>query len=125
MATTRTTKPTKPTPRVRPDRGPFILELNAPLATIPGHIIRDGKYPHRPIASLWEGGGSHGKPKQIANAYLLTAAPVLLQALIRARRQLRIEEAFLRAQVGAATADKVGRLLKELDKAIRLARRGK
>jgi hypothetical protein len=34
-----------------------------------------------PVALLWEGGGTHGKPRQIARAHLIAAAPQLLEAL--------------------------------------------
>ena len=61
--------------------GPWAAHLNAPLAAIPGHIIKTEDDPNTPVALVWEGGGSHGKPTQIANAHLISAAPDLYEAL--------------------------------------------
>lgn len=67
------TKDNKHTP------GPWKAHLNVPTAVIPGHIIKQDDSVGRPIASLFEGGGTKGKPEQIANAKLIAAAPDLLQ----------------------------------------------
>jgi hypothetical protein len=59
--------------------GPWFADLNCP--TMPGHIIKTIADPQRPVAALWEGGGTRGKPTQIANAHLIAAAPELLEML--------------------------------------------
>lgn len=61
--------------------GPWKAHFNVPTAMIAGHIIKTDNDLMRPIASLWEGGGTKGKPTQIANAHLIAAAPELLEAL--------------------------------------------
>jgi len=61
--------------------GPWIACLNVPTAVIEGHIIKANYDPKRPIASLWVGGGTKGKPEQVANARLIAAAPDMLKAL--------------------------------------------
>ena len=61
--------------------GPWKAHFNVPTAAIPGHIIKKDDNVKTPIALLWEGGGTKGKPEQIANAHLITAAPELLAAL--------------------------------------------
>ena len=70
--------------------GPWKAHLNVLGAVIPGHIIKmdDPDEIHRPIASLWEGGGIKGKPEQIANAHLIAASPELLEALKQATKLL-------------------------------------
>lgn len=60
---------------------PWKAHLNAPLAAIPGHLIKRDDDVMQPIASLWEGGGTKGKPEQIANAHLIAAAPDLLEVI--------------------------------------------
>lgn len=64
--------------------GPWKAHFNVPTAVIPGHIIKKDDAVARPIASLWEGGGTKGKPEQIANARLIAAAPELLSAAQKA-----------------------------------------
>lgn len=56
--------------------GPWCAQLNAPTAAVPGHLVEaaDGRHP---VALLWEGAGTKGKPRQIANAHLIAAAPDL------------------------------------------------
>jgi len=61
--------------------GPWKAHFNVPTAVIPGHIIKRDDDVQIPIASLWVGGGTHGKTIQIANAKLIAAAPDLLEAL--------------------------------------------
>lgn len=61
--------------------GPWRAVLNTPPAAIPGHLIKTDDSVERPIAALWEGGGTRGKPEQIANAQLISAAPELYEAL--------------------------------------------
>lgn len=61
--------------------GPWRAELNAPTAAMPGHIICTDDDVRHPVASLWVGGGTKGKPTQVANAHLIAAAPELLEAL--------------------------------------------
>ena len=68
--------------------GPWKACLNEPLITVPGHLIKTDDEVERPIASLWEGGGTEGKPTQIANAKLIAAAPDLLEACRMAREEL-------------------------------------
>ena len=70
--------------------GPWKAQLNAPLAAVPGHLVKTDDNVERPIALLWEGGGTHGKPTQIANAHLIAAAPELYEALDTVRHQLLI-----------------------------------
>lgn len=58
---------------------PWFAELNAPGAVlIPGHLIkvddRDGDNVMFPIAVVWEGGGTKGKPLQIANTEFIVHA---------------------------------------------------
>lgn len=57
--------------------GPWKAHLNVPSAMIPGHIVKADHGAEFPIASIWEGGGTHGKGLQIANARLIAAAPSL------------------------------------------------
>lgn len=66
--------------RIAHTPGPWEAVMNVPTAAIPGHIIYTADDIHRPIALLWEGGGTHGKPTQVANARLIGAAPDLLEA---------------------------------------------
>ncbi len=61
--------------------GPWKAHLNVPTAVIEGHIIKVDDEIGCPIASLWVGGGTEGKPRQIANAHLIAAAPDMLEAL--------------------------------------------
>jgi len=61
--------------------GPWKAHLNVPSAAIEGHIIKADYSAFRPIASLFKGGGSKGVPEQIANAFLIAAAPEMLDAL--------------------------------------------
>lgn len=61
--------------------GPWRAHLNAPTAAIEGHLIKVDDDIACPVASLWVGGGTIGKPRQIANAHLIAAAPELLEAL--------------------------------------------
>ena len=44
------------------------------------HRIKKDNDTELPIAMLWEGGGTKGKPTQLANARLIAAAPELLEA---------------------------------------------
>ena len=60
--------------------GPWKAHLNVPTAIIEGHIIKTDDDVASPIASLWVGGGTKGKPTQKANAFLIAAAPELLEA---------------------------------------------
>lgn len=53
---------------------PWKACLNVPFAVIPGHLIKTDDDVERPIASLWEGGGTKGKPTQIANAKFIVRA---------------------------------------------------
>lgn len=62
--------------------GPWKAVLNTSPAAIPGHLIKTNDSVERPIAALWEGGGTRGKPEQIANAQLISAAPELYEALV-------------------------------------------
>lgn len=61
--------------------GPWKACLNVPTARIEGHIIKASHGAETPIASLWVGGGTHGKEHQLANASLIASAPELLEAL--------------------------------------------
>jgi len=70
--------------KVKHTSGPWIACLNVPTALIPGHIIKADNEVKTPIALLEEGGGTKGKPRQIANAHLIAAAPELLDALKKA-----------------------------------------
>lgn len=70
--------------------GPWKACLNVPAAAIPGHIIKTDDDVESPIASLWVGGGTHGKPRQLANARLIASAPDLLAALEDTVEQLRL-----------------------------------
>ncbi len=45
------------------------------------HRIKQDDDVELPIAMLWEGGGTKGKPTQLANAKLIASAPELLEAL--------------------------------------------
>ncbi len=45
------------------------------------HLIKQDDSIERLVACLWEGGGTKGKPTQLANVRLITAAPLLLKAL--------------------------------------------
>lgn len=87
---------------------PWIVTFDVPTAVIPGHIIYDGKAPHTPIASLWVGGGTSGKPRQRANAALIVEA-------VNAYDQLREENARLTQARDIRTAhfDEVARLRAE------------
>ena len=60
--------------------GPWKAHFNVPFAAIEGHIIKTDYGAQCPIASLWVGGGTEGKPRQIANSHLIAAAPELLAA---------------------------------------------
>lgn len=62
-------------------RGPWKAHFNSPTAAIAGHLIKEDHDAEFPIALIWEGGGTHGKPLQLANAHLIAAAPELLKAL--------------------------------------------
>ena len=62
--------------------GPWKAHFNVIGAIIPGHIVKADDEAECPIASLWVGGGTKGKPTQIANAHLIAAAPELLGSLI-------------------------------------------
>lgn len=64
--------------------GPWKAHFNVPTAMIPGHIIKADHGAEFPIASLWEGGGTSGKPTQIANAHLIAAAPALYEGCKKA-----------------------------------------
>jgi len=75
--------------------GPWKAVLNDPCAAIEGHLIKRDDDVEQPIALLWVGGGTKGKPTQIANAHLIAAAPELLDAL----------ESTLRALEGQKAAD--------------------
>lgn len=55
--------------------------LNYPAGPFEGHSIKADNEAETPIAFLWVGGGTHGKPRQEANAHLIAAAPELLAAL--------------------------------------------
>lgn len=57
--------------------GPWKAHLNVPTAIIEGHIVKADHGSLRPIASLWVGGGTKGKPEQVANAHLIAKAPLL------------------------------------------------
>jgi hypothetical protein len=87
--------------------GPWAAHFNVPLATIPGHIIKTAYGAETPIASLWEGGGTKGKPTQIANARLIAAAPELLAALreLLALNPHAIGAASARAAIAKATGE--------------------
>ncbi len=61
-------------------KGPWKAHLNVPTAQIEGHIIKTAYGAECPIASLWVGGGTKGKPRQVANAQFIAAAPALLEA---------------------------------------------
>lgn len=61
--------------------GPWKAILNNPTAITEGHTIKADNEVETPIAHLWVGGGTHGKPRQLANAHLIAAAPELLGAL--------------------------------------------
>jgi len=63
----------KKPPKTKHTKEPWAAHLNAPAATIPGHIIKAAYSPYHPIASLWEGGGTHGKPEQMANTERIVA----------------------------------------------------
>lgn len=85
--------------------GPWKACLNVPTARIEGHIIKASHGAETPIASLWVGGGTHGKEHQLANASLIASAPELLEACkyaltqeqcLRVRRVLR--EAISKAE---------------------------
>ena len=58
-------------------KGPWTACLNVPTAALPGHIIKTDYGVNRPIALVTEGGGTKGKPEQVANTYLMAAAPEL------------------------------------------------
>lgn len=69
--------------------GPWKAHLNVPTTAIEGHIIKaDGHNADCPIASLWVGGGTEGKPTQVANARLIAAAPSLYEACRDVREAL-------------------------------------
>ena len=61
--------------------GPWKTCLNEPFLAIPRHAIKTDNDVERPIATLWVGGGTKGKPTQLANARLIAAAPELLKIL--------------------------------------------
>lgn len=58
--------------------GKWMAVLDAPGAAIKGHLVKERRYPHCPLAVLAEGGGTKGKPMQVANARLIAATPELL-----------------------------------------------
>jgi hypothetical protein len=61
--------------------GPWKAHFNVPTAVIEGHIIKAAHGAECPIASLWVGGGTKGKPTQLANACLIAAAPEMYEQL--------------------------------------------
>jgi hypothetical protein len=61
---------------------PWKVIFNAPTAVIPGHLIKQDDDVQRPVALIWEGGGTHGKPIQKANAALIVKAVNEYDALI-------------------------------------------
>ena len=63
---------------------PWTAYLNVPGAMIPGHIIKTDEDQNTPIAALWEGGGTKGKPRQEANALLIAHAVSVLPDLVNA-----------------------------------------
>ena len=82
-------------------KGRLVADMNVPTALIPGHIIKTAYEPHRPIASLWVGGGTKGKPEQEANARRIVACwnacegidPEAVPGMVEAcKRVLRAEE---------------------------------
>jgi hypothetical protein len=72
-------KQKQPTDKFSP--GPWVAHFNVPAAAIPGHIIKTEADPQFPVAAIWEGGGTRGRPLQVANAVLIAAAPQMLEAL--------------------------------------------
>ena len=60
----------------------WIADYDVPAAAIKGHIVRKSTYPNRPIASLYEGGGTHGKPYQRAATKSIAAHPHCVRALV-------------------------------------------
>jgi len=76
--------------------GPWKAHLNVPTARIEGHIIKVDDDVECPIASLWVGGGTEGKPRQKANATLIAAAPDMLEALEELMGAITLEEDLFR-----------------------------
>lgn len=62
-------------------KGKWIACYDVPAAAIEGHIIKANNAAKTPIASLWVGGGTHGKPVQRATTKAIAALPDLLSAL--------------------------------------------
>jgi len=62
---------------------PWKVVLNNPCTLPLSHTIKQDDSVECPIANLWVGGGTRGKPRQIANARLILKAPEMLEALIK------------------------------------------
>lgn len=61
----------------------LMVEMDAPLCIIPGHIIKTADAPHTPVCIVPEGGGKNGQKVQRSYAKLFVASPKLLAACER------------------------------------------
>ena len=68
--------------------GPWKAHYNVPTAVIPGHLIKADNETQTPIASLWVGGGTKGKPRQLANARLIAESSEMLKTMINSFKML-------------------------------------
>lgn len=62
--------------------GPWMAEFDNPFTAVgEGHLIKAADAANSPVALLWVGGGTKGKPRQKANAHLIKASPDMYEAL--------------------------------------------
>lgn len=93
--------------------------LNVPTAMIPGHLIKEDTDVMSPIASIYEGGGTHGKEKFLQVAKAIAALPACLKTMSRTLSSL---EDFLDEDGEFKWSEEAGRsICKELRSSLTLA----